>query len=254
MNKHSSILWLMIQSSFSKIMALLAGISAVQLALFVLAFQQLSVAEYSLEQTLVQGQAARVAAVGFLGVTWLLTRTGNQKGGQIGYTLQRLAVSEREVFWWQALYNGGCYLILWVAQVLTMLGLGVLYTKMADPAMVTSQTILLACYRSRYLSSLLPLARMGRWLRLFVMLVGLALSSAHYPFAKRHGKPGNELILMTAWTVFTFIEYTSPYETYYSVGANVLLRGPWFITSVSVLVITVVLWQVLRRGADHDEV
>ena len=77
MNKHSSILWLMIQSSFSKIMALLTGISAVQMALFVWAFQQLSVAEYSLEQTLVQGQAARVAAVGFLGVTWLLTRTGN---------------------------------------------------------------------------------------------------------------------------------------------------------------------------------
>ena len=61
MNKHSSILWLMIQSSFSKIMALLTGISAVQMALFVWAFQQLSVAEYSLEQTLVQGQAARAA-------------------------------------------------------------------------------------------------------------------------------------------------------------------------------------------------
>jgi len=254
MNRRSSVLWLMIQSSFNKILVLLAGVSAVQLALFVWAFRELSWVDYGLEQVLSQSYVAKVAAVGFLGMTWLLAQTGSQHGNQIGYTLQRLSVSEREVFWWQALYNGGCYLILWAAQVLTMLGLGVLYTKIADPAMVTSQTILLACYRSRYLSSLLPLTRMGRWLRMLVLLVGLALASAYYPYAKRRGKNCSELITLAALTVFLFSEEVITSGMYRLTNLNQLWNGPWIMMIFSLIVIAMVLWQVMRKGADHDEV
>lgn len=248
MNRRSSVLWLMIQSSFSKIVTLLAGVSAVQLVLFVWALRHLSVAEYGLEQALEQGYVGKVAAVGFLGMTWLLSQTGTQKNGQIGYTLGRLSISEREVFWWQALYNGGCYLILWAAQVLTMLGLGVLYTKMADPSMVTSQTILLACYRSDYLSSLLPLVNMSRWLWMVILLVGLALASAYYPYAKRRGIAGNELVTLAVLTVFGFTE--SPIAAYGSVRGAFHME---FLPMISFIVIAMVLWQVLRKEASHGE-
>ena len=251
MNRRSSVLWLMIQSSFSKILMLLAGVSAVQLALFVWAFRELSWVDYGLEQVLSQSHVAKVAAVGFLGMTWLLVQTGSQHGSRIGYTLQRLSVSEREVFWWQTLYNGGCYLILWAAQVLTMLGLGVLYTKMADPSMVTSQTILLACYRSRYLSSLLPLVYQSRWLRMGCLLVGLALASSYYPYAKRRGEAGNELVTLAVLAAFMFSEST--YGMYSLGGLRRFLAGPWFLAIVSLVVTAMVLWQVLRKEAGHGK-
>ena len=58
MNKHSSILWLMIQSSFDKVLALLVGIAAVQACVFPWGVQQLQPGNYGLEQALREGHMA----------------------------------------------------------------------------------------------------------------------------------------------------------------------------------------------------
>lgn len=205
MNKHSSILWLMIQSSFDKVLALVVGIAAVQACVFPWGVQQLQPGNYGLEQALREGHMAGIAGVGFVCMTAILCLTGAERGsGRTGYTLQRLSVSEKTVLLWQAIYNGSCYLLLWASQILVTMGLARWYTQIADPSMVTGQTDFLAYYRNEYLRGLLPMMEMGGWIRNILMLIALGLSSAYFTYAQRRRQKNGELITMVMIVLIFF--------------------------------------------------
>ncbi len=241
MNKHSSVLWLMIQSTFMKILALLAGMVAAEFVLFWKAFRQLKYDDYGLEQVISEGHIAWVAAVGLIIMTALLCLTGAERGGgRTGYTLQRLSISEKSVFLWQAVYNASCYLLLWVVQVVAAVGMGHLYTRIADPGMVTGQTMFLAFYRSEFLHSLLPMAEVTRWLRNVALLMGLGLSSAYFTYAQRRRRGNGELLSLIGLTLVCF-------NGWVGARSNDLLLGGF-----SLVLSAMVLWGVYKKEAADE--
>lgn len=243
MNKHSSVLWLMIQSTFSKVLMLLAGTAAAQAILFRRAVQQLSSSNYGLEQALERGHIAGVAGIGFLGITAVLCMTGAERGREkTGYTLQRLSISEKSVLLWQAVYNGSCYLLLWASQVLVMMGLAQWYTRIADPAMVTSQTVFLAYYRNEYLHGLLPMAEMDHWFRNGIMLIALGLSSAYFTYAQRRRRKNGELITMVLTVLLLFCDHINS-------------SAEWLVSLISFLCIffvVIMLWKLNREEEAYE--
>ena len=242
MREHTSVLWLMIQSTFWKVLALLAGTAAVQAFLFQWAVQQLSANHYGLEQALTQGQAARIAGIGFLVLTAVLCMTGAERGSEkTGYTLQRLSISEKTVLFWQAIYNGSCYLLLWASQVLVMMGLAQWYTRIAEPAMVTSQTVFLAFYRHEYLHGLLPMVEIEHWVRNLVLLIGLGLSSAYFTYAQRRRWKKGEWVTMVLVVLLFFCDHVN------SGGMEVL------VIVITIACIVKILWKLGREGEAHEE-
>lgn len=241
MRKHSSVLWLMIQSSFKKILLLLAGMVVVELALFWRAVGQMQASNYGLEQAFSEGRIAWVAAFGLIFMTMLLCLTGAERGGsRTGYTLQRLSVSEKTVFLWQAVYNASCYLLLWIVQVVAASGLGHLYTNMAEPDMVTKQTVALAFYRSDFLHSLLPMMELNRWLCNLALLVGLGLTSAYFTYAQRRRRGNGELLSLMGLTLVCFNGWMGAQVK------NLLLGG------FSMILGIMVLWDVYKKEAADE--
>ena len=241
MREHGSVLWLMIQSTFGKILAVLAGTAVVQAFLFQRAVQQLKPGEYGLEQALTRGHTAGIAGLGFLAITVFLCLTGAERGREkTGYTLQRLSVSEKMVLLWQAIYNGSCYLLLWASQVVVVLALSHWYTQIADPAMVTSQTIFLAFYRHEYLHGLLPMAEMEHWIRNLMLLLGLGLSSAYFTYAQRRRRKNGQLLTMILLVLLFFRDHIN------SGGTEGL------VIVVSIICIGKILWNLQREGEAHE--
>lgn len=96
------------------------------------------------------------------------------KKSTCGYTLQRLRISERSVFCWDALTNSLCFLLLWMAEIIIVYVLAMWYQH--TPTYTQgAQGILLACYRSTFLHGLIPMAETGIWLRnlLYVICTGI---------------------------------------------------------------------------------
>ena len=202
--KHGSIwLWL-IHSSFYKILGLLALLAVGQTVLMWWGIQQLSAYDYGLEQAIARGHLALAADVFFVAVTLLLCSTGCDRQGKLGYTLQRLAVSERTLYVWQALYNTGCGVIFWSVELLISIGLCQMYMGLADPAMVSSQTVFLACYRSPFLHNLLPLTDTMGWVTNLFLLGSLGMATAAYPYRQRRGKSGTVLLLVGCLLMLLF--------------------------------------------------
>lgn len=241
MNKHASILNLMIRSSFSKILGVIAVMAGIQGVMFLQAAGRLEVFDYGLEQAFSGGHIAAICGIGFVAVTVLLCRTGCDQGGKSSYTWQRLSVSEQQVFLWQAFYNTGCYFLFWCMQTLIALGLCWLYVQMADPVMVTSQTIALGFYRSHFLYNLLPMEEIRRWIRNFLLLLCLGLTSAAYPYQQRRGKFGSPVVFQGIWTILFFCRDTGDSNADLWLG---ILSG---------IVVAWSLALILRKGSSDEE-
>ncbi len=182
MKKHLSVLMLMARCSIRHVLTVLAVMALTELGLFRLALARTpSGGSYSLELLLSRGHAAPVFCAALLLVTVPLTLTGQNIGGKQTYTLTRLSVSGRWVFFWQSVYNAVCYWLLWAVQILVSILLCRLYMVHAPAEYLSGQTVFLAFYRSAFLHSLLPFEDAGLWARNILALLSLGLCSAHDP-------------------------------------------------------------------------
>lgn len=242
MRRHSSVLWLMVQRTFGRVIILLVGIIAVQAVLLREAVQKLEFGNYSLEQALDQGHVAGAAGVGLIIMTAMLCMAWEERGHEsFGYTLRRLSVSERMIVLWQAVYHGGCYLLMWATQMLGMMALAQWYTQIADPAIVTGQTVFLAFYRHGYLHGLLPMLDVMYWIRNLGLLIALSLSSAYFVYARRRGKTSVELLAMLLLIMIFF-------------GAYVDMAGAEGMVIVfSAVCIALILWRLWREENAYEE-
>lgn len=210
MRKHWSVFYLMVRGSFCTVVGLLLAMTATQAGTFA----------YVLRQTLQASEAGigtpatleilweRSGAAWLLGVTLILMTTvlcAHGSNSKTGYTLKRLSISERTVFLWQALYNGICYLMLLVVQLILAVILSAWYVRSVGAEMTSPQTIFLAFYRSDFLHSILPMEELSRWLRNVVMLFGLAITSAGFSFRHRKGKMGLNVIAMVVLVLVFFV-------------------------------------------------
>ena len=143
MKPYLSVLALLVRSSIYKICILFAAIAAVHTVLFpVWSIRPLTaVLLFGVE-------------VGIL--LWILCRNWLDTSGHQSYTLQRLTVAPKEIFWIQASYNLLCLLLFWAVHLI------VAYT-LYSRSLTGSQDLFLKFSGDGYLHSLMPGADWLAW-------------------------------------------------------------------------------------------
>ena len=223
-----------------KTLLIALGAAAVQAVLFFLTLSRWGGETPLILESLIQeGRLSLVFAAGLLLVCGALVLPGWDRGAKTGYTIRRLTVNEGKLSLLWGVQNALLLFFYWVCQMAAVLVLGVYFLSCADPATVSHQSLLLACYRSPYLHSLLPLAD---WLVLLRNLSGclvLGLAAAAFCHHRRHGRT-SPLIL--------------PLAVVAAVGFPVYAGNPVLSISVTVIFLLLCLyfWKSIT-GVSEDE-
>lgn len=190
MKKHMSVFQLMIRCNFYRVLGLLAVMVVLQTGLFWLAFNRgFGVEGYGLEFVFEKSHIELVFIGVFIAMDiFLRAGTGYEAEGKHNYTMMRLSVTRKEVYYWHFVSNVLYYLLFFSVQLLTVIMLGVMYLKYAPAEYVTAQTLFLAFYRNNFCHSLLPLEDFPYWIRNFLVLIGAGFWSAYYPKEEESAK------------------------------------------------------------------
>lgn len=235
MNKHSSVFMLMLRGMLFPVLGVLALMAVVQTALFQFTLSRAEI--YCLEELFYQSRISVICGIAFLLVTVWMGHLYRDAGGRQSLTLRRLSVSERSVFFWQAICNIGCYLIFWAVQVGILLFLSRLFCWSADAEAFTNQSVLLAFYRNSFLHAMLPLADIIFYVRNILLILTLGLSLAFNALSSRHEQWAPETFAVIAATFLLFPQPSN--NEYHAVLFFPLLAG--------VLIAT--LWRTIPKGA-----
>lgn len=210
MKKYTSVFGLFAKSSFIKILLIITAMAAAQFYFFSAELNKyIEVYEYdfnipSIETLIERTRIDWVFGIAFVLITVLLCLPGTSFSSKTGYTLDRLSISERSVFFCQAAYNLLVYFILWVAEAAVCFGLCTYYTAIAPNEILGNQTVFLAFYRNELLHALLPLSEVTVWVRNGFLLIALTIASAEYPYKQRRKKVGASAIAMTLFALIFF--------------------------------------------------
>lgn len=192
MKKHISVWMLIVRSSFYKVLILLLATAAVEAAALFLGGWNKADLYHA-----VSGQS--VFSVCLLILWAILSRSLCRQGGQLGYTMRRLRISDKRVFWMQAAYNFVCFGLLYMVRALVYVAFSVLYLK-AHPA--SHQTLFVTAYQYEVFHMVFPLENPLMWVSNLVLLTGLAVCTAAYPFRQRRGRRSLCTYLMAGVALF----------------------------------------------------
>ena len=211
MKKHLSVLMLAARGTIYKVLLLILATGAVQAGLFWQAMQGAfpengEWMDYGglMQSLFSDSHIALTAGIAFYLLCAILCINGCGFGSKVGYTFQRLAVSEKTVTLWWALYNGLVFVVFWASQALVMLGLCKLYEMQAPAELFGPQTVFLAFYRERYLHSLMPMAEISRWIRNIILCASLGICTSTFSYNLRHGKKGIAIFVLAVVTFGMF--------------------------------------------------
>lgn len=210
MKKYTSVFGLFAKSSFIKILLVITAMASAQFYFFSAELNKyVDIYEYdfsipTIESLIDSTRIDWIFGIAFVLVTLLLCLPGTSFSSKTGYTLDRLSISERSVFFCQAAYNLLVYFFLWVAETAVCFGLCAYYTASAPTEILGNQTVFLAFYRNELLHALLPLSEVIVWIRNGFLLVALTIASAEYPYKQRRKKVGASAIAMTLFTLIFF--------------------------------------------------
>lgn len=141
-------------------------------------------------------------AISFLLITMLLCLGGCEYGAKCGYTLRRMRIGERAVFWCQVAYGAAVYLTLWLAE--GALAYGFSHYAAWKTGVLEAQTLLLGFYQQEVLHGLLPLEDGGIWVRNAFFVVALALATAEFSYLQRRGRFGATAPALALFVLFMF--------------------------------------------------
>lgn len=137
---------------------------------------------------------------GFLLLTVFLARALCRGKGQLSYTMRRLRISDKTVFWLQAGYNAVCFALYFMAQALCYVILGALYGSAHPEA--GHQTLFVTAYQHELFHAVFPLENTLGWVCNGILLAGLGICTAAYPFRQRRGRRSICTYLMAGVVVF----------------------------------------------------
>lgn len=234
MRKHLSVIMFIARSSACRLACLLVLMSAAQIAAFL--FIMDGMGDMSLGLAFSRSRTGLICAVSFVLYMAVLCLPGCEFGAKSGYTLRRLRISERMVYFWQAGYNLCCFLIFWFVQLAVVLLLCRIYmSRTGGP-----QDVFLAFYRHSFLHSLLPLDETTRYARNAFLAVALGLTSAYFPFSQRYGRIAVSTLLSTGTALVLFSDSMG------STGTDMIVM---FLSTVYT---AAAVWGVLKRRTDHE--
>lgn len=173
MRKHRSMFMFFSRSSVYPVLGLLSILCVVQVILFRLAMN--SGLYPTLEDTIVGSKLHLVYFVAFWVLLGMMIGVTSSASGGMEYTLERLRISRWGIIGWSSVSNTLWFLVFWLVEALLVLGLSSYYLKVMEVG--SQQALFLACYRSEFLHSLVPLREWTRWGRNMALTVGLGVST-----------------------------------------------------------------------------
>lgn len=129
-------------------------------------------------------------------------------GTRSGYTLKRLRVSQKHLFWVTTAYNFLCFMLLFVVQIFAALWMCRLYQERMPAELVPSQLEFLAFYRTGLLHNLLPLADVEKWVMSLLMLLAVSVSVADRSRANRWWQVCALIVLLCLYVRWVALEGT----------------------------------------------
>jgi len=210
MKKYTSVFGLFAKSSSIRIILTLLTMAAVQGISFISALNKGTDAYNNgfviahIETLISRSGIPLVFGAAFVLISAMLCLPGTSFSSKTGYTLDRLSISPRAVFFCQAIYNLCIYFILWASQLAVCFGLCVYYTETVPSEIVGNQSVFLAFYRNSFLHALLPLSDVSVWIRNGFLLVALSIATAEYPYKQRQKKLGASAIAMVLFAIVFF--------------------------------------------------
>lgn len=186
MKKYSSVFAMIARCSLYKNLLVAFFMVLVQLFLFLLKFQKYEdIGLWTLAGTVRDSYMIIPLIAGFVITGIFLAGTGNHRGSNQGYLLNRLQISGNAMVGLQALYNFFWFVILWAIEVMVLVTAGLIYSlKAAD---VTSHTLVLSFYSNNLMHTLLPMKDVVGWFVWVGFLVALAVFLALFSYRQRTG-------------------------------------------------------------------
>jgi len=216
MKKYLSVFMLMTRATFYKVLLLLLCIAILQSGYFYLVLNN-EITMYngkeismdlpsSLPENLIDNAHIPLFfGIAFILLTFILCRSWRENGSRPGYTFRRLNVSEKYVMVCNAIYNAMCYGLLILVEIVISYLLCQMYMAQVSPERTSIQTIFLAFYRNDLLHSILPLDEVSGWIRNIIMVLCLGYASADFPYRRRYGNLGLNIIILTVMSLMFFI-------------------------------------------------
>lgn len=207
MKKHLSVFGLFARSSIYKVLGILGLMCVAEIGLFVLKFAGEAKAEYvgRFEYYVGVSRIEICLALAFIFITFALCLPGTEFASKVGYTLRRLSVSERAVFYHQVVFNTIVYIFLWAVQIGLLYGFGLWYSATVPSAFANNNSIFLAFFRDDFMHTILPLSEVMLWIRNFLLVITLGFASAEFPYIQRRKKYSSFIIPVTIFMLLFFI-------------------------------------------------
>lgn len=230
MKRYLSVFEMIARSSIYKVLLALVAMVVAQGICFYLSI--LSPSGLGIEDYIEQSHFSLIFKIAYLLITIILVIPGMDIGSKQSYTLKRLRIKEKRIFWLQSLYNMLAYMLLWGAQLAMLLVSCLVYQKnLPEGINLTNQTMFLAFYRNDFMHTILPLEDTPGWWMLVVICVTTAFTAAEFTKLRREGKFGFEILILIA-TVLIYLPRPLGYDFVFSIvviGFTYLVLGTRFL-------------------------
>lgn len=199
MRKHIAAAGLYVRMNILRVITILLITVTAEVLLFCRAA---SLPNTGLEDVIARSGVLWVMAAAFVLLTVQLCAAGGDRGGRQNYTLQRLALQERTVTFWQMAVNALFYLLFWTLQGLALIILCAVVRDTGD--VLSGQALFLACWRSPLLHGLIPMGEVLIWIRNVCFCAVLGIVTAKFSWCRRRGKFGVGVLFAAAACLLFF--------------------------------------------------
>lgn len=249
MRKYLSYFMLLARCSIWRITGILLAMAAIETGLFRYSLQN-TMAHVGMDARLPMGfesvlknsYAVFAFAAAFCLFVLVLGDMFASKKSRSDYTLDRLQISKPCIIALQSVYNFLCFGMLLAAQALLLWGMFCLYRAAAPAQLLSDQAFFLACFRSNFVSAVIPLSNPIRIIRNIVLMATYAFMLAMLNhFDSEQKKKYSVLSFLLTMTMLWFVRDYGSYG--YDIGM--------LLTAIFVG-IGGTLWRLLM-GEDDDE-
>lgn len=205
MKKDLSVLMLLVRNSFWRVIGVILIMLVFENSFFFANPDLVHGYTISLDELL---QGKMIGLDFLLGSTWLigvLISFGSDKKSKEAYTLRRLQISERRVWFLQVIYHTGCFLVLYIAEAWLIVSFYRYYLIHSAVQPWSEQTLWLAIKQNPFSHSLLPLQNTLGWLRNLTLILGFGVTSASEPIANRRGQSAFMVYPLQLLATLTFM-------------------------------------------------
>ena len=231
MKRYLSVFEMIARSSIYKVLLILVGMVAVEAAFFY--HTMMHPEGLNIERYIDQSHYSLIFKIAYILVTLVIVLPGMNIGSTQSYTLERLRIKGKRIFWLQALYNTLAYVLLWGVQLMVILVSAKVFEKnLPLTAEWSHQTLFLAFYRNDFMHSILPLEDGPGWWLLGIVIIGTAIVTAGFTKQQRDGKFAFELLLMVVAVLISFpraMSYEYLFLAIASVFTIVIMSMRWLL-------------------------